>query len=173
MRVDGCDLGQLNADGLVDLRRDRMGIVFQSFYLLPSLSAVDNVALPLQMAGVHHAKKTVADMLLRVGLADRMGHRPAQLSGGERQRVAITRALVHRPKLLLADEPTGNLDDHTGDAVRDLLFALNQEMQTTLVLITHDMDFAARCERTLRLHDGVLHEAARTGSMESARALSA
>jgi putative ABC transport system ATP-binding protein len=125
------------------------------------------------MAGVHSAKQAAVDMLHRVGLADRMGHRPAQLSGGEQQRVAIARALVHRPKLLLADEPTGNLDDQTGDAVRDLLFALNQEMQTTLVLITHDMDFAARCERTLRLHDGVLHEGVRADPMESTRALSA
>lgn len=171
--IDGCDLGQLDADGLADLRRDRLGIVFQSFHLLPSLSALDNVALPLQMAGGRHAKQAAADMLQRVGLADRMDHRPAQLSGGEQQRVAIARALVHRPKLLLADEPTGNLDDHTGEAVRNLLFSLNQAMQTTLVLITHDMDFAARCDRTLRLHEGVLHESPRAQSTESAHALSA
>jgi putative ABC transport system ATP-binding protein len=152
------DLGTLDADALADLRRDRMGIVFQSFHLLPSLSALDNVALPLQMAGDRKARAAAADMLARVGLGGRLDHRPAQLSGGEQQRVAIARALVHRPRLLLADEPTGNLDDHTGEAVRDLLFELNREMGTTLVLITHDLAFAARCDRTLRLHEGVLHE---------------
>lgn len=169
--VDGVDLGGLNADDLADLRRERMGIVFQSFHLLPSLTALDNVALPLQMAGDRHARRAAAQMLARVGLGDRCDHRPAQLSGGEQQRVAIARALVHRPRLLLADEPTGNLDDQTGESVRDLLFALNREMGTTLLLITHDMDFAARCERTLRLHDGVLHEAARDTPVETPDAI--
>jgi putative ABC transport system ATP-binding protein len=170
--VDGVDLGGLNADALADLRRERMGIVFQSFHLLPSLTALDNVALPLQMAGDRHARLVAAQMLARVGLDDRCDHRPAQLSGGEQQRVAIARALVHRPRLLLADEPTGNLDDQTGESVRDLLFALNREMGTTLLLITHDMDFAARCDRTLRLHDGVLHEAVRDRLAETPDALS-
>jgi len=158
IRIDGTDLAALDADGLADLRRDRIGIVFQSFHLLPSLSALDNVALPLRLAGVRGAHQPATEMLRRVGLADRLRHRPSQLSGGEQQRVALARALVHRPRLLLADEPTGNLDDHTAEAVRELLFGLNRELGTTLVLVTHDLDFAARCDRVLRLHDGQLHE---------------
>jgi putative ABC transport system ATP-binding protein len=173
IRIDGVDLGGLTADGLADLRRDRMGIVFQSFHLLPSLTALDNVALPLQMAGARHAREAAAEMLQRVGLGGRLDHRPSQLSGGEQQRVAIARALVHRPRLLLADEPTGNLDDHTGDAVRDLLFTLNREMGTTLVLITHDMDFAARCDRTWRLHEGLLHDVTPSTTPEVSHAIPA
>ncbi|MDC6170420.1 ABC transporter ATP-binding protein [Paucibacter sp. XJ19-41] len=157
--VDGVDLASLDADGLADLRRDRIGIVFQSFHLLPSLSALDNAALPLQMAGRRDAREKARELLARVGLAERMHHYPGQLSGGEQQRVAIARALVHRPRLLLADEPTGNLDDQTAASVRELLFELNRELGTTLVLVTHDLDFAARCERVLRLHEGLLHEA--------------
>jgi putative ABC transport system ATP-binding protein len=173
IRVAGTDLATLDADGLADLRRDRIGIVFQSFHLLPSLSALDNVALPLQMAGTAGARKAASAMLARVGLQDRLHHRPSQLSGGEQQRVAIARALVHRPQLLLADEPTGNLDDQTAASVRELLFSLNQELGTTLVLITHDLDFAARCERVLRLHDGRLHEATAEHFAESCDAIPA
>ncbi len=142
--IDGTALGGMDADALADLRRDRIGIVFQSFHLLPSLSALDNVALPLQMAHRPDAHERAAALLKRVGLGERQGHYPSQLSGGEQQRVAIARALVHRP--------------HTGEAIRELLFELNTEAGTTLVLVTHDPDFAARCDRVLRLHDGHLNE---------------
>jgi putative ABC transport system ATP-binding protein len=145
--IDGVALGNMDADALADLRRDRIGIVFQSFHLLPSLSALDNVALPLQMAHQPDAHVRAAALLQRVGLGARQDHYPSQLSGGEQQRVAIARALVHRPRLLLADEP-----------IRELLFELNTEAGTTLVLVTHDPDFAARCDRVLRLHDGHLNE---------------
>ncbi len=155
---EGVDIGGLSRDVRADLRRDSIGIVFQSFHLLPSLTALDNVALPLQMAGVAQARELAIDMLQKVGLLARATHRPSQLSGGEQQRVAIARALVHRPSLLLADEPTGNLDDKTAGSIRDLLFRLNHELNTTLVLVTHDMAFATRCDRVLRLHNGQLLE---------------
>ncbi len=159
--LDGVRLDALDPDALADLRRDHVGIIFQSFHLVPSLNALDNVALPLQIAGHRDAAKGARTQLERVGLAHRTTHYPSQLSGGEQQRVAIARAMVHAPKVLLADEPTGNLDDHTGEGVRELLFALNAQSRTTLVLVTHDLDFAARCDRVMRLHDGHLSEAAR------------
>ncbi|KQP48549.1 ABC transporter ATP-binding protein [Pseudorhodoferax sp. Leaf274] len=168
--LDGQPLDSLDRDALADLRRERIGIVFQSFHLLPSLTALDNVALPLQLAGRRDAAAKARDFLRRVGLAARQHHYPGQLSGGEQQRVAIARALVHGPRLLLADEPTGNLDDHTGALVRELLFELNQEAGTTLVLVTHDMDFAARCQRVLRLHEGQLQEAQPAARSEAAHA---
>jgi putative ABC transport system ATP-binding protein len=155
---DGRRLETLDRDALADLRRDAIGIVFQSFHLLPSLSALDNVALPLQMAGRRDALAQARQRLAEVGLAARAEHLPSQLSGGEQQRVAIARALVHRPRLLLADEPTGNLDDHTGERVRELLFELHRSSGTTLVLVTHDLAFAARCQRVLQMHDGALRE---------------
>jgi len=160
--IEGVRLDGLDRDALADLRRDRVGIVFQSFHLLPSLTALDNVALPLQIAGRADALPRAREMLARVGLAARGAHHPSQLSGGEQQRVAIARALVHRPRLLLADEPTGNLDDGTGAAVRELLLELNRDSGSTLMLVTHDIDFAARCDRVLRLHEGRLHEATGT-----------
>jgi putative ABC transport system ATP-binding protein len=151
-------LDRLDRDQLADMRRERIGIVFQSFHLVPSLSALDNVALPLEIAGRHDARAQALQMLERVGLAPRRWHYPAQLSGGEQQRVAIARALVHRPQLVLADEPTGNLDDHTGAEITGLLFSLNRESGSTLVLVTHDMTLAERCDRILRLHEGRLSE---------------
>ena len=156
--LDGVDLTSLDADGLADLRRDRLGIVFQSFHLVPSLTALDNVALPLEIAGRENAAQQATEMLARVGLGDRSEHYPSQLSGGEQQRVAIARALVHGPKLLLADEPTGNLDRDTGATIVDLLFELNREAGGSLILVTHDEALAARCQRVLRLEEGRLVE---------------
>ncbi len=164
----GRSLAGMDADALADLRRDHIGIVFQSFHLLPSLSALDNVALPLQMAGAPDAYTRATALLQRVGLGARLHQWPATLSGGEQQRVAIARALVHRPQLLLADEPTGNLDDTTGAQVRELLFDLNREAGTTLVLVTHDPAFARRCSRVLRLQDGRLQEHAPAHAMTAA-----
>lgn len=156
--LDGLPLQQMDADALADLRRDRLGIVFQSFHLVPSLTALGNVALPLEIAGHNDAVDRARNMLQRVGLAERQQHYPAQLSGGEQQRVAIARALVHSPGLLLADEPTGNLDLNTGALIIDILFELNREAGSTLVLVTHDEVIARRCQRVLRLQQGKLIE---------------
>jgi putative ABC transport system ATP-binding protein len=156
--LDGLPLQQMDADALADLRRDRLGIVFQSFHLVPSLTALGNVALPLEIAGHNDALERARQMLQRVGLAERQRHYPAQLSGGEQQRVAIARALVHSPGLLLADEPTGNLDLNTGALIVDILFELNQATGSTLVLVTHDEVIARRCQRVLRLQQGKLIE---------------
>lgn len=162
----GTRLDTLSADELADLRRDRLGIVFQSFHLIPSLTALGNVTLPLEIAGDASAEERARDMLERVGLAHRESHYPMQLSGGEQQRVAIARALVHAPPLILADEPTGNLDKETGRAISDLLFELHDTLGSTLVMVTHDTSLAARCDRQLHLDGGTLKE-------RSARALSA
>ena len=156
--VDGQALETLDRDQLADLRRDHMGIVFQSFHLVPSLTALDNAALPLEIAGRRDARERARALLDRIGLGARLDHYPGQLSGGEQQRVAIARALVHQPKLVLADEPTGNLDDRTGAAIGELLLHLNAESNATLVLVTHDMAFARRCDRVLRLSGGRLAE---------------
>ncbi len=154
--IQGTDLATLDADGLADLRRDHLGIIFQSFHLIPSLTALGNVALPLEIAGRPGAAQRAREMLERVGLGARIQHHPAQMSGGEQQRVAIARALVHQPSLVLADEPTGNLDKRTGQKVSDLLFSLHEAMGSTLVLVTHDEQLARRCDRQLRLEDGRL-----------------
>ena len=156
IRLDGSRLQEMDADALADLRRDRLGIVFQSFHLVPSLTALGNVALPLEIAGHEDALERAQQMLQRVGLAERQRHYPTQLSGGEQQRVAIARALVHSPGLLLADEPTGNLDLKTGALIIDILFELNQATGSTLVLVTHDEVIARRCQRVLRLQQGKL-----------------
>ncbi len=160
--IDGAALGDMDADTLADLRRDRIGIVFQSFHLIPSLTALGNVALPLEIAGARDARRRAEAMLEKVGLGARGRHYPSQLSGGEQQRVAIARALVHRPAVILADEPTGNLDDHTGAMVGKVLFDLIGETGATLVLVTHDLELARGCHRVLRLHDGMLLERDRT-----------
>ncbi|WP_431687106.1 ABC transporter ATP-binding protein [Hahella sp. NBU794] len=158
IRLDGAALSTLDADGLADMRRDKLGIIFQSFHLVPSLTALANVALPLDIAGRPQSRERAREMLVKVGLAQREDHYPSQLSGGEQQRVAIARALVHAPKLVLADEPTGNLDLHTGEKVSDLLFDLNREAGATLLMVTHDEAIAKRCSRVLRLHEGKLVE---------------
>ncbi|MDH5301046.1 MAG: ABC transporter ATP-binding protein [Gammaproteobacteria bacterium] len=154
------DFFQLNEDGRARLRGELMGFVFQSFQLLPSLTALENVMLPLELSGHRDAREAAMATLQRVGLQPRALHYPRQLSGGEQQRVAIARAFAGRPAILLADEPTGNLDGHTGERVIDLLFELNREQHTTLVLVTHDLDLAQRCQRRARLADGSLHEEA-------------
>jgi len=159
LELEGRRLDALGADALADLRRDRIGIVFQSFHLVPSLSALENVALPLEIAGRAGARERARELLASVGLADRLAHYPSQLSGVEQQRVAIARAVSHSPGLVLADEPTGNLDDRTGESVAELLFELNRASETTLVLVTHNAALAARCDRVLRLHEGALAHA--------------
>jgi len=156
--IDGVRLSDLDVDEMADLRRDRLGIIFQSFHLIPSLSALGNVALPLEIAGKRDARQRAREMLEKVNLGHREKHYPAQLSGGEQQRVAIARALVHAPALLIADEPTGNLDQHTGDIVGDLLFNLHTDVEATLIMATHDLDMARRCDRILLMENGSLVE---------------
>ena len=154
VRVAGTELSDLNEDQLAFLRRDQMGIVFQSFHLIPTMSALENVATPLELAGVTDAFKKARGALDTVGLTHRQDHFPGQLSGGEQQRVALARAVVAQPKILLADEPTGNLDGINGIAIMDLLFALRDQFGSTLILVTHDPVLANRCNRIIRLHDG-------------------
>ena len=154
--LDGTDLFALDEDGRAALRGQLVGFVFQSFQLLPALTALENVMLPLELAGDKQAYAEAVSVLERVGLAQRLSHYPRQLSGGEQQRVAIARAFATRPRLLLADEPTGNLDSATGERVIDLLFRLNDEHGTTLILVTHDEQLARRCRRRLRLENGIL-----------------
>ena len=152
--VAGQELQQLDEDALARFRGKHIGIVFQAFHLIPTMTALENVAVPLELAGVRDAATRAARALDAVGLAHRLTHLPGQLSGGEQQRVALARAFAPRPRLLLADEPTGNLDQATGDAVMDLLFRLRAETGTTLLLITHDSHLAARCTRRIHLADG-------------------
>lgn len=154
LHLNGHNLTALDEDGRAVLRNGLIGFVFQSFQLLPGLTAVENVMLPLELAGNKQAKALAMDLLHRVGLSHRLQHTPRQLSGGEQQRVALARAFVTRPALLFADEPTGNLDSHTGATIIELLFELNQENNTTLVLVTHDAALAARCQRTIKLVSG-------------------
>ncbi len=156
VQVDGHDLYALDEDGRAALRAERLGFVFQSFNLLPAMTALENVMLPLELAGAADVTVAARTMLERVGLGERLHHYPKQLSGGEQQRVAIARAFVTRPSLLLADEPTGNLDVATGAGVIDLMFELNRERGTTLILVTHDTALSQRCGRVLQLAGGML-----------------
>lgn len=154
--LDGVDLTTLDEDGRARLRAGRVGFVFQSFQLLPSLTAVENVMLPLELAGQAAAREDAVDILRRVGLGSRLRHYPSQLSGGEQQRCAIARAFASQPKVLFADEPTGNLDQATGARIIELLFALNSERATTLMLVTHDREISEHCHRLLQLEGGTL-----------------
>ena len=152
--VEGTDLAALDEDALARFRGRRIGIVFQSFHLVPTMTALENVALPLELAGAPEAFERAEAELQAVGLGHRLHHYPAQLSGGEQQRVAIARAIVPNPAILVADEPTGNLDEATGQSIIDLLFALKRDRGATLVLVTHDLNLARLCDRMVRLRSG-------------------
>jgi putative ABC transport system ATP-binding protein len=154
VRIDGHDLFALDEDRRAALRAQKIGFVFQSFQLMGNLTALENVMLPLELAGRRDARQAAAEMLARVGLSARLSHYPKVLSGGEQQRVALARAFVVQPAVLLADEPTGSLDFATGETVMELMFELNRELGTTLVLVTHDRTIAARCERRITIEAG-------------------
>lgn len=154
----GRDLTAMGEDALAAFRRDNMGVVFQSFHLIPTMTALENVAAPLELAGKKDAFRRAEEELAALGLGDRAGHYPAQLSGGEQQRVALARASAPRPRILLADEPTGNLDSATGAVIVEALFDLQRRHGATLVLVTHAADLAARCQRVIGMEDGVAVE---------------
>jgi len=154
--VAGTDYASLDEDGLALFRRDNIGIVFQSFHLIPTMTALENVAVPLEFAGLSDAFDRAQAQLKEIGLEHRLEHYPGQLSGGEQQRVALARAFAVKPKLLLADEPTGNLDGGTGQQIIDLLFELHDHHDTTLMLITHDLNLANRCDRVVQIIDGLI-----------------
>ncbi len=154
VNVCGTDFNPLNEDELARFRRDNIGIVFQSFHLVPTMTALENVAIPLELAGHQDAFDIARQKLTEVGLSGREGHYPTQLSGGEQQRVALARAVISEPRILLADEPTGNLDGSTGDVIIQKMFELHDSHNTTMVLITHDESLASKCDRTVRIEDG-------------------
>ncbi|MEX2177926.1 MAG: ABC transporter ATP-binding protein [Gemmatimonadaceae bacterium] len=156
VQLDGTDLTALDEDGRALLRGEKVGFVFQSFQLIPTLTAIENVQVPLELRGEGNVAERSRDVLQRVGLGDRLDHFPTQLSGGEQQRVAIARAFANRPRILFADEPTGNLDSDTGTRIVELLESLNRESGSTVVLVTHDLSLARRSRRILRLSDGAL-----------------
>jgi putative ABC transport system ATP-binding protein len=165
VEVAGHDLSAMGEDDLALMRGAEIGIIFQSFHLVPTMTALENVALPLEFAGEGNAQVTARELLQEVGLSHRMDHFPAQLSGGEQQRVAIARALSRRPKLILADEPTGNLDRRTGGHIVDLLFGLQRRREATLILVTHDEKLAGACDRIIRMADGRIES--ETGALVS------
>ncbi len=154
--LNGNDLSTLDEDGRARVRAESVGFVFQSFHLVPSLNALENVMLPLELAGADDARSLASSIIEKVGLAERWSHYPAQLSGGEKQRVAVARAFATEPAVMFADEPTGNLDSRTGEKIMELMFDLNQSSSTTLVLVTHDSGLAERCDRVLSLDAGRL-----------------
>ena len=159
VEIDGVKLGGLNEDALARFRGQRIGIVFQSFHLIPTMTALENVAAPLELAGLSDANVQARAELEQVGLGDRLSHYPAQLSGGEQQRVALARALGPRPSLLIADEPTGNLDEATGRIIIDMMFDLPARRGATLALVTHNSALASRCDRVIRMRSGRIEEA--------------
>jgi putative ABC transport system ATP-binding protein len=156
VEIDGVRLGNLSEDALARFRGARIGIVFQSFHLIPTMTALENVAAPLELAGAPRAVERAREELDQIGLGDRMSHYPAELSGGEQQRVALARALCPRPSLMIADEPTGNLDEATGRTIMDLIFDLQALRGATLALVTHDPALAARCDRIVRMRSGAI-----------------
>ena len=162
IQIDGVDVTGMDEDALALFRRERIGIVFQDFHLVPTMTALENAAIPLELAGAKDAEGRARAQLEAVGLGHRLDHYPSQLSGGEQQRVALARAFVIEPSILLADEPTGNLDQATGKTVMELLFDLQKRKGTTLILVTHEPALAARCGRTIRLEDGRIHEVTET-----------
>lgn len=166
VEIVGQDLSQLDEDGLARFRGARIGIVFQAFHLIPTMTALENVAVPLELAGRADAFERAAEELRAVGLGERLNHYPPQLSGGEQQRVALARALAPSPAILVADEPTGNLDEATGRQIIDLMFALKRERGATLVLVTHDLALAERCDRKIRLRSGEIVEEQRIVAAE-------
>ena len=156
VQLDGTDITALDEDARARLRGAKVGFVFQSFQLIPTLTAMENVQVPLELRGENHVSDRASDVLQRVGLGDRLDHYPTQLSGGEQQRVAIARAFANRPRILFADEPTGNLDSDTGGRIVELLESLNRESGSTVVLVTHDLTLARRARRIIRLSDGAV-----------------
>ena len=160
--VDGVSLSDLNEDQLALLRREKVGMVFQSFHLIPTMTALENVQIPLELDGIHDARDEAKVLLSAVGLSERYNHYPVQLSGGEMQRVAVARAYAGSPSLLLADEPTGNLDSKNGERIVELLLKLHREQGNTLILVTHDMALASRADRIITLRDGKIVEETQT-----------
>ncbi|MBA4137834.1 MAG: ABC transporter [Opitutus sp.] len=164
VQLAGREIGHLNEDERALVRNESVGFVFQNFQLIPTLTALENVLVPLELRGDNTREKEAAELLARVGLGDRLDHYPMQLSGGEQQRVALARAFINRPRILFCDEPTGNLDGDTAHAMVDLIFGLNRERGTTLVLVTHDLDLARQTQRVIRLRTGAVLSDERTGT---------